>query len=1056
MKHQGKLLFLFLITFVSLSGLITGTAYAQETRIGDTVYPTLAAAVNAAQDGQTIELLDNVTPTGQITINGKKITIQGSFTITSNVEDLFNILSTGGELTLQDVTVNAINSVIYAHDGGIVNINGTKITVTNSPNVGLFATGQGSKIVINEGSDINQTGTDVVTLSIKNGAAAEINGGTLSNGSSSTMAATGTNSQIIINDGSISTTANMVVGYSCGQGKIIVNGGTITSKIWLALSAIKFSQSNGGEVVINGGTINGAVGAYEDPNSKLTITGGTIHKNDQWGVYVAAGASGTITDGMIYGYVQVSNENGTLDISGGTFEIDPQTYIHEGYSKKDNGDGTYTVVKNPTVEQKPQGTTLTYNGTDQNLVENKPLVTGGTIQYKVGEGGTYSSENPTGKDAGEYTVSWYVKGDDGYGDLGSEDEPAGTFTSTIEKANINPTVSIKGWTYGAAANSPSVSGNPGNGTVTYSYKVMDADDSTYSNIVPTDAGDYTVKAEIAATQNYNAGSAVANFTIQLADPSIITPPQVINLVYNGNAQNLVSAGEAEDGLVIEDSLDGETWSEDIPTATNAGDYTVYYRTKADENHKAGETYKVKASIGQLEVNLSWDSTEFTYDGTEQGPTAEVSGLLDGDKDTVTLSITGKGTNAGDYIAKAKIVFTPANYELAENSETEKAYTIGKADILESDFTAPLKIDGLVYNGSEQELFVSGEWKNETLGTFLYNLNSYEPKAADYPTEFSAAIPTGIDAGIYNGSYYIEGDNNHNNFGSEDEALPLEGEITANNTPKPLDPSMIIIEPQSVTYNGRPQTVTVIVLNGNIMLVEGVDYIIDEESQLSATMPGTYTVKIRAVEGNPNFTGEASATWTIQEQERNEEGFTFYRIGDQNRPFCQSCSLPATGFSTRVNKPLSVRPNGLEYAELNMRIQIPTLGVDTELVGVPESGDSWAIEWLGYQAGLLSGSFVPGEGYSYVAAHNHLNESEIGPFLMLSQLGNNDLILVNNTNGEPLGFKVFANELLKPNDMRQVVSIAEKEDNTLVLITCENESVDGGYLNRRVVFAKPVF
>ena len=54
------------------------------------------------------------------------------------------------------------------------------------------------------------------------------------------------------------------------------------------------------------------------------------------------------------------------------------------------------------------------------------------------------------------------------------------------------------------------------------------------------------------------------------------------------------------------------------------------------------------------------------------------------------------------------------------------------------------------------------------------------------------------------------------------------------------------------------------------------------------------------------------------------------------------------------------------------------------------------------------------------------------------------------------FRVFANELLAPDDMEKIAEIAGNEENTLVLITCENESADGGYLNRRAVFAKPVF
>ena len=81
-----------------------------------------------------------------------------------------------------------------------------------------------------------------------------------------------------------------------------------------------------------------------------------------------------------------------------------------------------------------------------------------------------------------------------------------------EKGNITPVVSISGWTYGDTANAPSVSGNPGNGTVTYTYS--DAQDGTYTNVVPTEAGTYWVKAAVAMTADYYAGvSAPVSFTI---------------------------------------------------------------------------------------------------------------------------------------------------------------------------------------------------------------------------------------------------------------------------------------------------------------------------------------------------------------------------------------------------------------------------------------------------------------------------------------------------------------------------------------------------------------
>ena len=140
----------------------------------------------------------------------------------------------------------------------------------------------------------------------------------------------------------------------------------------------------------------------------------------------------------------------------------------------------------------------------------------GTVMYayklKGAEESAYKSEVPTA--AGTYVVKAEIAGTANYN--------AGTATKefTIAKAGITPTVLIEGWTYGAESNTPSVSGNAEGGTVTYKYKLKGADDSTYTSEVPAAAGTYVVKAEIAGTANYNAGTATKEFTIAKAG---ITP-----------------------------------------------------------------------------------------------------------------------------------------------------------------------------------------------------------------------------------------------------------------------------------------------------------------------------------------------------------------------------------------------------------------------------------------------------------------------------------------------------------------------------------------------------
>lgn len=104
---------------------------------------------------------------------------------------------------------------------------------------------------------------------------------------------------------------------------------------------------------------------------------------------------------------------------------------------------------------------------------------------------------------------------------------SGYVTVQMNKANISPTVSMSNWTYGGTASNPSVSGNTGGGSVSYSYKVSGASDSTYTSTKPSGIGTYTVRAIISATTNYNGATVTSNFSILKMVPTLTwsrTPP----------------------------------------------------------------------------------------------------------------------------------------------------------------------------------------------------------------------------------------------------------------------------------------------------------------------------------------------------------------------------------------------------------------------------------------------------------------------------------------------------------------------------------------------------
>ena len=186
------------------------------------------------------------------------------------------------------------------------------------------------------------------------------------------------------------------------------------------------------------------------------------------------------------------------------------------------------------------------------------------------------------------------------------------------KTDLTLTVSLSGWTYGATANTPTVTGNTGNGAVTYNYKKKDADDETYSADVPTDAGIYTIRATVAETDDYADGVATADFTIAAADIAAIdiTAPTANTLNFTGQAQALIEAGSVSGGIgTMQYSLDGTNWSTDIPTGTDEGDYTVYYKVVGDDNHNDVAAQSFKVTIGAaLPIDLtSTDGKEWTYD-----------------------------------------------------------------------------------------------------------------------------------------------------------------------------------------------------------------------------------------------------------------------------------------------------------------------------------------------------------------------------------------------------------------------------------------------------------
>ena len=145
-------------------------------------------------------------------------------------------------------------------------------------------------------------------------------------------------------------------------------------------------------------------------------------------------------------------------------------------------------------------------------------------------------------------------------------------------------------------------------------------------------------------------------------------------------------------------------------------------------------------------------------------------------------------------------------------------------------------------------------------------------------------------------------------------------------------------------------------------------------------------------------------------------------------------LPVTGFAPGTVTSLAAEPQGLYDTSNNLILEIPTLGINATIVGVPQSGDSWDVSWLGDQIGYLEGTAFPTwSGNSVLTGHVYGADGLPGPFVDLNTLSWGDLVIIHFA-GQRYIYEVRSNQIISPTD----TSIFSHKDNPwLTLLTCKD-------------------
>ncbi|MGD8457407.1 MAG: sortase [Anaerolineales bacterium] len=162
------------------------------------------------------------------------------------------------------------------------------------------------------------------------------------------------------------------------------------------------------------------------------------------------------------------------------------------------------------------------------------------------------------------------------------------------------------------------------------------------------------------------------------------------------------------------------------------------------------------------------------------------------------------------------------------------------------------------------------------------------------------------------------------------------------------------------------------------------------------------------------------------------------------------ALPATGFARGMITELPVQPPEKAYTSSDLWMEIPKLGVETDIVGVPTVDGEWDVSWLGNNVGWLEGTAFPTHaGNTGITAHVWDANNNPGPFLNLKQLNHGDAVKIHAW-GYVYTYEVRYNYRVRPDNAHVM---QHEEYDWITLLTCEsyNASMDT-YRYRRVVRA----
>ena len=402
----------------------------------------------------------------------------------------------------------------------------------------------------------------------------------------------------------------------------------------------------------------------------------------------------------------------------------------------DFDDKTFQINKATVPMNNPTGTLNIINGTCQtytydfnNILPGLSKGKYGTISYGqadislVSQSGYYYDETIVEFKKGKLILAqFYAKDGKMTGKIGTVKVNVTTtnyedfqLTLVLNAVNqIKPTpdgeITAAEITYGDTLSKSEISGkmkdpNTGdavNGTFTWTDGTIkpDANDRYEADWTFTPAAGY---------EKYATATGTVTIKVNKATPTFTAPPAQENLTYTGWEQALVTASSVTSGGTMQYSLtENGTYSQDIPTGTDAGAYTVWYRVIGDANHNDTAPASVAVRIGKKPLTITGvTAASKPYDGTTNAGISSVTfdnvTLNRGTDYTVAASFDDAGVGSGKNVTATVTLMeqTAKNYALEQSNFTTTGSIIKAAA---PDFTKATAL--VIVNGHEKTYTVT--------------------------------------------------------------------------------------------------------------------------------------------------------------------------------------------------------------------------------------------------------------------------------------------------------------------------------------------------------------